>query len=93
MLFNLLLFLGQVSISGYNDKQKVLLEKILEKMLDFKVSQDTFNRVKEQLVLEFENWNFEAPREHATFFVTCALQEIVWTAKEKLECLRGTSSS
>jgi insulysin len=78
----------QLSIAGYNDKQKVLLERILEKMANFKTLPERFHLIKEHLELSFKNWDFEAPHEHVIFNLTCALQEIVWTDKEKLECLK-----
>ena len=44
-----LVFFFQLSIGGYNQKQKVLLTKILEKMTTFKVDPKRFEIFKEMV--------------------------------------------
>ena len=57
-------------------------------MASFKTLPERFHLIKEHLELSYKNWDFEAPHEHVVFNQTSAIQEIVWTDKEKLECLK-----
>lgn len=37
----------QLSVKGYNDKQHILLKKIIEKMATFEIDEKRFNIIKE----------------------------------------------
>lgn len=50
-----------VTVSGYNDKMAVLLEKVLTIMRDLNVREDRFNIVKERLMRGYKNWEFQQP--------------------------------
>jgi insulysin len=50
-----------VSVSGYNDKMPVLLEKVLVSMRDLKVREERFHIIKERLMRNFRNWDFQQP--------------------------------
>ncbi|PGH05696.1 hypothetical protein AJ79_06712 [Helicocarpus griseus UAMH5409] len=51
----------EVSVSGYNDKMAVLLEKVLHSMRDFKVKPDRFKIVKERMTKGFSNAEYQQP--------------------------------
>ncbi|EOD51237.1 putative a-pheromone processing metallopeptidase ste23 protein [Neofusicoccum parvum UCRNP2] len=50
-----------VSVSGYNDKMPILLEKVLTTMRDLDFREDRFNIVKERLVRGFRNTEYQQP--------------------------------
>ncbi|KAK4939060.1 metalloprotease, partial [Elasticomyces elasticus] len=50
-----------VSVSGYNDKMSVLLEKVLVTVRDLEVKEDRFNVIKERLMRGFRNFDFQQP--------------------------------
>jgi insulysin len=50
-----------VTVSGYNDKMAVLLEKVLTIMRDLDVREDRFRIVKERLMRGYKNWEFQQP--------------------------------
>ncbi|PGH09771.1 insulysin [Blastomyces parvus] len=51
----------EVSVSGYNDKMAVLLEKVLHSMRDFKVKPDRFKVVKQRMADAFSNSEYQQP--------------------------------
>ncbi|KGM92239.1 uncharacterized protein PADG_11423 [Paracoccidioides brasiliensis Pb18] len=51
----------EVTVSGYNDKMAVLLEKVLHSMRDFKVKPDRFKIVKDRMTKGFSNAEFQQP--------------------------------
>ncbi|EGC46859.1 a-pheromone processing metallopeptidase Ste23 [Histoplasma capsulatum var. duboisii H88] len=51
----------EVSVSGYNDKMAVLLEKVLHSMRDFKVKPDRFKIVKQRMADGFSNSEYQQP--------------------------------
>lgn len=42
-----IVFLLQLSVKGYNDKQHILLKKIIEKMATFEIDEKRFDIIKE----------------------------------------------
>ncbi|KKZ60738.1 insulysin [[Emmonsia] crescens] len=51
----------EMSVTGYNDKMAVLLEKVLHSMRDFKVKPDRFKIVKERMADAFSNAEYQQP--------------------------------
>ncbi|OJD16956.1 hypothetical protein AJ78_02938 [Emergomyces pasteurianus Ep9510] len=51
----------EMSVSGYNDKMAVLLEKVLHSMRDFKVKPDRFKVVKQRMADSFANNEYQQP--------------------------------
>jgi insulysin len=50
-----------VSVSGYNDKMPVLLEKVLTTVRDLEIKEDRFNIITERLRRGYRNWDFQQP--------------------------------
>lgn len=44
------LSLRQLSVKGYNDKQDILLKKIIEKMATFEIDEKRFDIIKEAVI-------------------------------------------
>ncbi|KAF2754860.1 LuxS/MPP-like metallohydrolase [Pseudovirgaria hyperparasitica] len=50
-----------ITLSGYNDKMPVLLEKVLTSVRDFEIKDERFNIVQERVVRGFRNWDYQQP--------------------------------
>ncbi|KDP26059.1 hypothetical protein JCGZ_21092 [Jatropha curcas] len=77
----------QVTVAGYNDKLKTLLEAVIGKIAKFYVNLERFAVIKEKLVKEYENKKFQQPHHHATYYCSLLLSEQKWPWMEKLEAL------
>lgn len=77
-----------IGIGGYDDKQRVLLEKIMDKMVSFKVDPKRFEVLKEAYVRGLKNFEVEQPYQHAVYYLSALLSEQVWL---KDELLKATS--
>ncbi|KAM3418074.1 hypothetical protein BST61_g6279 [Cercospora zeina] len=51
----------EVSVSGYNDKMHVLLEKVLVTMRDLEVKDDRFEIIKERMARSYQNFELNEP--------------------------------
>ncbi|KAG5318797.1 IDE enzyme, partial [Pseudoatta argentina] len=76
-----------LSISGYNNKQHVLLEKIMDRMIHFEVDPKRFEILKEKYIwrLKSEGLTFEQLHEHAVNYLVDLLEGQQWLRKELLE--------
>lgn len=74
-----------LGIGGYNHKQKVFLEKIMDKMTDFKVDPKRFEILKESYIRTLKNFNLEQPYQHANYYVSVLLSGHSWTKNELLD--------
>lgn len=73
-----------LGISGYNNKQHVLLDKIMEKMTNFKIDPKRFEILKENYIRGLKNFEAEQPYQHAVYFLAVLLAEQAWTKDELL---------
>ncbi|KAG8198306.1 hypothetical protein JTE90_021560 [Oedothorax gibbosus] len=76
-----------LTIKGYNDKQHILLEKILECMTSLKVDRKRFEILKEGLRRSISNFHAEQPHQQAIYYTSLLLAERIWTNEELLNCL------
>ncbi|XP_017891518.1 insulin-degrading enzyme isoform X2 [Ceratina calcarata] len=72
-----------LGIGGYDDKQHVLLDKIIDKMINFKVDPKRFEILKESYVRGLKNYKTEQPYLHAVYYLAVLMSEQTW-AKEEL---------
>lgn len=77
----------QVSISGYNHKMAMLLEKIIEKISNFKVREDRFLVVKEKILKDYLNFRFRQPYQQALYYSSLFLQHKTWDLNAYLEVI------
>lgn len=77
----------QVSVGGYNQKMTILLEKVIDKLLNFEVKHDRFSVIKELVTLEYKNINCEQPYEQAMYYCSLTLEEKTWSWNHELEVL------
>ncbi|CAG9815290.1 unnamed protein product [Phaedon cochleariae] len=76
-----------LGIGGYNNKQHILLRKIMEKLANFKIDPKRFEIIKENYIRNLKNFDAEQPYQHAVYYLTVLLTEHSWT---KLELLAAT---
>ncbi|CAH1389545.1 unnamed protein product [Nezara viridula] len=73
-----------LGIGGYNHKQKILLEKIMEKMTNFEIDPKRFEILKENYIRGLKNFEIEQPYQHANYYLAVLLAEQSWTKSELL---------
>uniref|UniRef100_A0A915HZW7 Insulin-degrading enzyme n=1 Tax=Romanomermis culicivorax TaxID=13658 RepID=A0A915HZW7_ROMCU len=74
-----------LNVNGYNQKQKILLEKLVDKMVHFSPDADRFRILKERYVRNLKNFAMEQPYQHAIYFTNILLTDKVWTKDEILK--------
>jgi insulysin len=74
-------------MKGYNCKQHVLLQKVIEKMTNLVIEEDRFLLLKESLHREYKNFQFEAPYQRALYNVNLIIEHTRWTIEEYLEAI------
>ncbi|XP_032664480.1 insulin-degrading enzyme isoform X2 [Odontomachus brunneus] len=73
-----------LSIFGYDDKQHLLLEKIVDRMLNLKIDPERFEILKEDYIRDLKNFGAEQPYHHAIYYLALLLAEQAWTKNELL---------
>lgn len=74
-----------LTVKGYNDKQHVLLEKIMERMTSFTVDPKRFEILKDAYVRALRNFNADQPHQHVVYYTSLLLSEHGWAKEELLE--------
>jgi insulysin len=80
-----------LSVDGYNDKLPVLLRYVLEEFKKFKVDGERFELIRDQVRRAYQNFQHEAPYQHANYYSSYLTIEKIWTAEEKLSELERLS--
>ncbi|KAL0270074.1 UNVERIFIED_CONTAM: hypothetical protein PYX00_007602 [Menopon gallinae] len=75
----------QLSVGGYNDKQAILLDKILQKMTNLDIDPQRFDILKENYIRSLKNFDVEQPYEQASYYLTLLILEHAWQRDELLE--------
>ncbi|KAI9770841.1 MAG: Insulinase (Peptidase M16) [Geoglossum umbratile] len=78
-----------LSLSGFNDKMPVLLEKLLVAMRDLDVKSSRFKVVKDQLLKGYQNWELLEPYYQVKEVMRLLTRERHWTANDCLVELRS----
>ncbi|XP_045541115.1 insulin-degrading enzyme [Papilio machaon] len=73
-----------IVIEGYDDKQHVLLDKIIDHVVNFKTDPKRFNIMKENHIRAIKNFDAEQPYQHAVYQQSLCLTDMVWTRCELL---------
>lgn len=74
-----------LAVGGYNDKQNVLLDKVLEKMTNFKIDRQRFIILKENYIRSLKNFEAEQPYQQAMYYLSLLIAEQAWSKEELLE--------
>ena len=81
-----------VTVSGYNDKMAVLLEKVLVSMRDLEIKDDRFDIVKERLVRSFRNFDYHEPFRQISTFSRWLVSEKSWVNFQLLDELQAVTA-
>lgn len=81
-----------ISISGYNDKMSVLLEKVLVTMRDLEVKQDRFDIIKERVERGWKNIEYSEPYRQVTTYARWFVSEKSWIAEQLVEELPSVTA-
>ncbi|XP_046548482.1 insulin-degrading enzyme-like [Haliotis rubra] len=76
-----------LSVKGYSDKLHVLLQKIVERFTTYTVDPKRYEIIKELYYRGLKNFVAEQPHQHAIYFTSVLVSEMVWTKCELLESL------
>ncbi|XP_066457093.1 insulin-degrading enzyme isoform X2 [Eleutherodactylus coqui] len=80
-----------LSVKGYNDKQHILLKKIIEKMVTFEIDEKRFEIIKEAYMRSLNNFRAEQPHQHAMYYLRLLMTEVAWTKDELREALEDVT--
>ncbi|XP_005991607.1 insulin-degrading enzyme isoform X2 [Latimeria chalumnae] len=80
-----------LSVKGYNDKQHILLKKIIEKMAAFEIDEKRFEIIKEAYMRSLNNFRAEQPHQHAMYYLRLLMTEVAWTKDELKEALEDVT--
>jgi insulysin len=78
-----------LSIKGYNDKQHVLLQKLMEKIATYQIDEKRFDILLERYIRGLKNFRAEQPHQHAIYYTNVLSAEQFWTKDELLEATEG----
>ncbi|CAG9574977.1 unnamed protein product [Danaus chrysippus] len=78
-----------IAIDGYDEKQHVLLEKIMEHLVNFHVDPARFKVMKESHIRAIRNFEAEQPYQHAVYQQAMCLSDLVWTRCQLLEAAQN----
>lgn len=81
-----------VTVSGYNDKMSVLLEKVLVSMRDLEIKDDRFDIVKERIMRGFKNFEYHDPFRQIPTYSRWLVSERGWANFQLLEELDGVTA-
>uniref|UniRef100_A0A1W7RAD0 Insulin-degrading enzyme n=1 Tax=Hadrurus spadix TaxID=141984 RepID=A0A1W7RAD0_9SCOR len=74
-----------LTVKGYNDKQHVLLGKIMDKLTSFNIDPKRFEILKESYIRGLKNFQAEQPHQHAVYYTCLLLAERIWSNDELLD--------
>lgn len=74
-------------IDGYNDKQLILLEKVLQKLTKFDIDSKRFEILKDVYTRSLDNFQTEQPYQHAVYFAQVVRTEKLFTKVELRSCI------
>jgi insulysin len=80
-----------LSIRGYNDKQHVLLQKLMDKITSFEICEKRFAILLEKYIRGLKNFRAEQPHQHAVYYMNLLAMEQAWTKEELLDATEQTT--
>ncbi|EEE67441.1 insulin-degrading enzyme-like 1, peroxisomal [Oryza sativa Japonica Group] len=83
----------QITMVGYNDKMRTLLDTVIGKIAEFEVKVDRFAVIKETIIKDYENFKFRQPYEQAFYYCSLILEEQTWAWDEKLAAVSHIEAS
>ncbi|CAO2647064.1 Nn.00g079860.m01.CDS01 [Neocucurbitaria sp. VM-36] len=81
-----------ITVSGYNDKLHVLLEKVLHQVRDLEVNKDRFDIIHDRLSRSLRNWDFGQPFHQVGTYSRQFKSEKSFMNEELLKELEGVTA-
>ncbi|KAL1897206.1 hypothetical protein Cpir12675_002463 [Ceratocystis pirilliformis] len=81
-----------IEVSGYNEKLAALLEEVLLKVRDLKITDERFNIIKERSQRNLRNWKLQSAYNQASFITQCLIAEKEYPVENLLEHLGPTTA-
>ncbi len=81
----------ELSVSGYNHKVHKLLQRIVKTIMDvpIKLELSLFERVKDKVYKEYQNFAFAQPYQHAFYAADLCIETSKWSIEDKLMALQS----
>ncbi|KAL3863624.1 hypothetical protein ACJMK2_005374 [Sinanodonta woodiana] len=76
-----------LTVKGYSDKLFVLLTKIVEKLATFQIDPKRYEILMELYKRSLKNFHAEQPHQHALYYTSVLMAEVLWTQEELLQAL------
>ncbi|RLN36220.1 zinc-metallopeptidase, peroxisomal [Panicum miliaceum] len=83
----------QVTMVGYNDKMRTLLETVIGKIAEFEVKVDRFSVIKEAMTKEYDNFKFRQPYQQVLYYCSLMLDDQAWPWDEEFSALSHLEAS
>lgn len=80
-----------VSVSGYNEKLPVLLEKVLVTLRDLEIKDDRFEIVKEREIRSYSNFEYNSPYQQIGHYTRWLGSERAWITEDVLAELKNVT--
>jgi len=78
-----------LEVNGYNEKQKVFLEKIVNKIVNFEVDAKRFKIYKQKAVRKLKNFKAAQPYGHTSFYGSALKTDRWWLKHELADSLKN----
>lgn len=81
----------EITVSGYNHKAHILLKRMVKAMADLpeKLELPLFERVKDKISKQYQNFQFAQPYQHAFYATDICLEMTKWSIEDKINALEG----
>ena len=81
----------EITVSGYNHKARILLKRMVQAMtaVPDKLELSLFERVKDKVTKQFQNFAFAQPYQHAFYECDLCLETTKWSIEDKMGALEG----
>lgn len=81
----------EITVSGYNHKAHILLKRMVQAMTELpnKLELSLFERVKDKVAKQYENFQFAQPYQHAFYAADLCLETTKWSIEDKMSALES----
>jgi secreted Zn-dependent insulinase-like peptidase len=81
----------RITISGYHDKQMVLLDEVLQRLVNLDIDSERFNVIKAEILKDLTNSSKDRPFQQGYSRLRDELLASSWRAEQMIESLQGIS--
>ena len=76
----------EITVTGYNHKVNILLQRLINTIVEVpqKLELPLFERVKDKVLKEYQNFSFAQPYQHAFYAADLCLETCKWSIEDKM---------